>query len=62
MVQSVQSDQWRSMSVKSCFLSMEEKPPGNDITPDNEAITMEGNMGRVNLMLMFGGRLHVVVD
>jgi hypothetical protein len=41
---------------------MGEKAPGNDITLDNEAITMEGNMGRVNLMLMFGGRLHVVVD
>jgi hypothetical protein len=33
----------------------------NDTTPDSEAITMEGNMGRVNLMLMFGDRLHVVV-
>ena len=61
-MQSVQSDQWRSMLVKSCFLSMEEKPLGNDITLDNEAITMQGNMGRVNLMLMFGGRLHVVVS
>jgi hypothetical protein len=38
---------------------MSHKGTRDDTTPDSE---VTGNMGRVNLLLLFGGRLHVVVD